>query len=138
MKKTPLQIVNERFKNKEELIKAVQTLATADLWLDRTNGDKGLERVSNAKLLRLHAVLEDVKQRFGTRDKVIEAIQALEKRSKDAGYKARLSQYPLPRLVDLHDAAARRAKRAEKAAKPAKKAAKKVRSKKARAKVKAA
>lgn len=136
MKKTPKQIVTERFKSKEDLLKAVNKLATSELWLDRTNGEKGLEHVSNAKLLRLHAVLEDAKKRFGSRDKLILAIQTLEKRSKDDGYKAKLSQYPLPRLIDVHDAAARRTQRASKAAKPVKKA-KKARSKKAKAKAKA-
>jgi hypothetical protein len=116
--------------------------ATAELWLDRTNADKGLARASNAKLLRLHATLEDAKKRFGSRDKLIAALLELEKRVKDAGYKARLSEFSLPRLIDLHDAAARRSKRAEKAkpaakaAKPAK-SAKKARSKKAKAKAKA-
>ncbi|HEY6727162.1 MAG TPA: hypothetical protein VI197_24175 [Polyangiaceae bacterium] len=138
MKKTPVQLVTERFQSKEKLVEAVTKLATTELWLDRTHADKGLARTSNAKLLRLHAVLEDAKKRFGSRDKLIAAILELEKRVKDSGYKARLSQYPLPRLIDQHDAAARRSKRAEKKAKPAPKAAKKARSKKARAKAKAA
>lgn len=138
MKKTPLQIVTERFQNKEKLVLAVKQLASEDLWLDRTNGEKGLERISNAKLLRLHAILEDAKQRFGSRAKLIAAIQTLEKRSKDDGYKARLSQYPLPRLIDQHDAAARRAKRAEKKPKVQKPAGKRSRSKKAKSKAAAA
>ena len=141
MKKTPVQIVTERFQSKEKLVEAVTKLATAELWLDRTNADKGFARISNAKLLRLQAVLEDAKKRFGSRDKLITAILELEKRVKDTGYKARLSQFPLPRLIDQHDSAARRSKRAakaEKKAKPAVKAAKKARSKKAKAKAKAA
>jgi hypothetical protein len=133
VKKTPKQIVTERFKSKEELVKAVQKLATSELWLDRTNGEKGLEHVSNAKLLRLHAVLENTKKRFGSRDKLVQAILTLEKRSKDEGYKSKLSQHPLPRLIDLHDAAARRVKRTANVAKPIKKA-KQARSKKAKAK----
>jgi len=140
VKKTPVQIVTERFQSKEKLVEAVTKLATTELWLDRTHAEKGLARTSNAKLLRLHAVLEDAKKRFGSRDKLIAAILELEKRVKDAGYKARLGQYPLPRLIDQHDAAARRNKRGEKKAKPAPKkaAAKKARSKKAQAKAKAA
>ena len=140
VKKTPVQLVTERFQSKEKLVEAVTKLATAELWLDRTNADKGLARASNAKLLRLHATLEDAKKRFGSRDKLIAALLELEKRVKDAGYKTRLGEFSLPRLIDLHDAAARRSKRAENkpkpAAKPAK-AAKKARSKKAKAKAKA-
>ncbi|HEU5073449.1 MAG TPA: hypothetical protein VFU02_04740 [Polyangiaceae bacterium] len=137
MKKTPVQLMTERFQSKEKLVEAVTKLATGELWLDRTHAEKGLARTSNAKLLRLHAVLEDAKKRFGSRDKLIAAILELEKRVKDSGYKTRLGQFPLPRLIDLHDAAARRSKRSEKKAKPAAKAVKKARSKKAKAKAKA-
>lgn len=125
MKKTPLSLTKERFASKDKLVEAVQKLATEDLWLDRVNGAKGLARVSNAKLLRLHDILTSVKKDFGSRGKLIDAILTLEKRTKDAGYKTRLEQYPLPRLVDLHGAASRRAKRAEAKAKAAPAPAKK-------------
>jgi hypothetical protein len=91
--------------------------------------------VSNAKLLRLHDRLSAVKNQFGSRETLVGAIMALEKRSKDAGYKARLEKYPLPRLLDLHGASTRRAKHAEaksKAAKPAKPAAPAAKKSKAR------
>lgn len=123
MNKTPIADVKERFGTKEKLIAAVEALATKELWLDRVNADKGLAKVSNAKLLRLHDALTDAKKRFGTRDKLIGAICEFEKRAKDEGYKTRLSSYPLPRLVDLHDAAKKRSSRAAK--KPAKPVVKK-------------
>ncbi len=134
MASTPLALVKERFESKEKLVAAVEKLATADLWLDRVNEDRGLGRISNAKLIRLHDALEDAKKRFGSRDKLIAKICESEKRSKDDGFKTRLAGYPLPRLLDIHDASAKRAARA--AAKPAApKAAKKPsRSKKAQAK----
>ena len=65
------------------------------------------------------------KQRFGSRDKLIAAILELEKRSKDAGYKARLEQFPLPRLLDAHQVADRKAKAKASEGAPKKKAAKK-------------
>jgi hypothetical protein len=122
MKKTPVKAVKEQFSSKEQLVAAVQKLASTDLWLDRVNEAKGLARVSNAKLLRLHAILTAVKKDFGSRAKLIDAILTLEKRAKDAGYKTRLEGYPLPRLVDIHSAASRRAKRASAKTAPAKKA----------------
>lgn len=140
MKTTPVQQVKDRFGDKQKLIAAVEQLATDELFLDRINEAKGLARVSNAKLLRLHDTLALVKQEFGSRAKLIAAILELEKRQKDAGLKARLEKYPTPRLLDVHRAAQRRRKRAEakaKAAAPAKKK-KKARSKKARAKARAA
>ena len=124
-KKTPLGLVKERFESKEKLVAAIEQLATSELWLDRVNADRGLARVSNAKLLRLHAALEDAKNRFGSREKLIASVLEAEKRTKDAGYKARLEGYPLPRLLDLHASATKRASRAPKAAAPKKKASKK-------------
>ena len=113
MKASPLELVKQRFGDKEQLVAKVQELATADLLLDRMNTVKGLSRVSNAKLLRLHDVLTRVKADFGSRQKLIEAVLALEKRDKDEGYRARLERYPTPRLVDLHRAATRRKKTAQ-------------------------
>lgn len=124
MKKPPLRLVKDSFQSKEKLVEAVQKLATPDLWIDRVNSEKGLARVANGKLVRLHAILSDAKQRFGSRDKLIAAILELEKRTKDAGYKARLEHYPLPRLLDAHHVADRKAKSKAEGA-PKKKAAKK-------------
>lgn len=130
----PLAIVKDRFGSKEKLVKAIEGLATKDLWLDRVNEDRGLGRVSNAKLLRLHETLEDAKKRFGSRDKLIKALCKIENREKDDGYQTRLNSYPLPRLIDLHDAAEKRSKKPKRAAPPKKKLA---RSKKAQTKAKA-
>lgn len=133
MKTTPLAQVKERFGEKAKLVAAVQKLATADLWIDKVNADRGLDSVSNSKLLRLHDMLESVKKEFGSRDKLIGKLLELEKRTKDDGYKARLQAYSTPRLVDTYGAAAKRAKRASAKA-PEKKAGKVARSKKAKAK----
>ena len=99
----PVGRVKGQFEDKAKLISAVQALATSALWLDRVNADKGLAKVSNAKLLRLHSALSRAKKEFGTRDKLIGAVLDLDKRAKDEGYKTRLGSYPLPRLLDLHD-----------------------------------
>lgn len=136
MKNPPLKAVKDRFGDKEKLVSAVKSLATSDLWLDRVNEAKGLERVSNAKLLRLHDTLSRVKKEFGSRAKLVDAILSHMKRTKDAGLRGKLEGYPTPRLVDLLDSAARRAKAVAKTAKVTKPAAKKklARSKKAQAK----
>ena len=117
MKKTPVSLVKERFESKEKLVAAVQKLATADLWLDRVSSGKGLGRVSNAKLVRLHDNLTDAKKRFGSRDKLVSSIVELKKRNKDKGFASKLAAYPLPQLLDLHAAATRESKRAEVSAK---------------------
>jgi hypothetical protein len=100
--KTPLAQVKEKFNDKAKLVAAVQKLAGDDLWIDRTNKNKGLGHVSNAKLIRLHDTFSAVKEKFGTRDKLIGAILDIEKRTKDDGYKTRLAKYPVPRLWDMY------------------------------------
>lgn len=117
--KSPLAIVKEKFGDKTKLVEAVKGLATEELWLGRTSADRGhdrgLEHVSNAKLLHLHAVLTQVKETFGTRAKLIDEVLAAENRSKDSGMRKRLEAYPVPRLYDLYKAAKKRAQTAAKA-----------------------
>lgn len=105
---TPNSQVKSKFESKEKLVAAVKSLATDDLWVPRLNADrggsKGLDHVSNAKLLKLHATFSAVKAKFGTRAKLIDAVLEAEGRSKDAGYRTRLEGYAVPRLFDLYTA----------------------------------
>ena len=110
--KSPLSLVKERFQDKDGLIRAVRELATDELWVDRLDQDKGLDSVSNKKLLRLHAILSEIKNQFGTRTKLIDTIADQEKRGKDDGYKVHLGRYSTPRLFDFYKSSTRRAKRA--------------------------
>ena len=125
--KTPLATVKDKFGDKTKLVEAVKAVAGEDLWLGRTSADlgkdRGLAHVSNAKLLRLHAVFSEVKEKFGTRAKLIDAIVELESRAKDEGYKTRLSAYPVPRLYDMYRSATKRKNAATAKKSPAKKAA---------------
>jgi len=118
MTKSPLAIVKDKFGDKTKLVEAVKALATEDLWLARTSADRGndrgLEHVSNAKLLRLHAVLSTVKEKFGTRAALIDAMLVAQKRTKDAGFRKRLEAYPVPRLFDLYKSVAKQAAKAAK------------------------
>jgi hypothetical protein len=124
--KTPLAVVKDKFGDKKKLVEAVEKLTGEALWVSRTNKDKGLAHVSNAKLLRLHATFTEVKEKFGTREKLIDAIVEIEKRTKDAGYRQHLSAWPVPRLYDAYRSLQKRhgvpAAPAAKAAAPAKKA----------------
>jgi hypothetical protein len=124
--KNPLSRVKEQFKDKASLVAAVEKLAdtgSSQLWLARTNKEKGLAHVSNAKLLRLHATFTEVKAKFGTRDKLVSAVLELEKRSKDTGLQHKLSEWPVPRLFDAYKSAAKRAAAAAAGAKKASAAA---------------
>lgn len=112
---TPLSTVKARFESKEKLVEAVEKLMTDDLWIPRLNSDRGgkrgIKHVSNAKLLRLHDTFTEVKEKFGSRAKLIDAVLEAENRSKDGGYKTRLEAYPVPRLYDQYKSASRRAKK---------------------------
>ena len=120
MAKTPIQIVKERFSDKAGLVKAVQGLMGGELSIDRLNADKGLDSVSNKKLLHLHDVLSQVKKDFGSRDKLIKAIADGAKKAKDADYAKSLEGIPTPRLFELYRSGqARSKKRAQPAAKSA-------------------
>lgn len=114
--KSPLAVVKERFGDKAKLVEALKAFTTEDLWLGRTSedrgGSKGLDRVSNAKLLRLHATFSEVKEKFGTRTKLIDELLSTMSRGKDAGMRKRLEAYPIPRLYDLYKSEAKRAKAA--------------------------
>jgi hypothetical protein len=124
--KNPLAVVKEKFGDKAKLVAAVEKFTGDDLWVARTNKDKGLAHVSNAKLLRLHATFTEVKEKFGTREKLIDAILEQQKRTKDAGMRQRLQAWPVPRLYDTYKSAAKRAAGAAKAAAPKAAAAPKV------------
>ncbi|MBX3223166.1 MAG: hypothetical protein KF795_21825 [Labilithrix sp.] len=134
--KSPIAAVKASFGDKAKLVAELENLTKGDdLWVSRLNAKKGLAHVSNAKLLRLHKTFTAVKEKFGTRAKLIDAIAEIEKRAKDEGYKTRLGAYPVPRLWDMYQSASKRVAGAEK---PAKKAAPKPKAEKKAAPKKAA
>ena len=141
--KTPLSAVKETFGEKAKLVAELEKFTKdEDLWVSRVNENKGLAHVSNAKLLRLHKTFTTVKEKFGSRAKLIDAIAEIEKRTKDEGYKKRLGGFPVPRLWDLYQSVSKRVAaaakpKAAKRAKVEKKAAPKKAAKKAAAKKKA-
>ena len=117
--KTPLTLMKEKFGEKAKLVEAIEKLAGEELWVSRTNSAKGLAHVSNAKLLRLHGTLTEVKAKFGTRDKLIDAILEFEKRTKDTDFRKKLSAWPVPRLFDTYKSASKRHGAAPASPKPA-------------------
>ncbi|MBI2395886.1 MAG: hypothetical protein HYV09_40355 [Deltaproteobacteria bacterium] len=116
MAKSPAQIVKDKFGDKQKLVDAVKQFVNEDLWVGRENKDKGLARVSNAKLLRLLETFTAVQSKWGTRSKLIDAVVDAAGRAKDAGYRAGLESWPVPRLYDTYKSLT-----AKKAEKPAKK-----------------
>ncbi len=108
MKNTPLQEVKERFGSKENLIKELKTLFDkGKMFEDRLNPDKGLARVSNAKLLKLHKIATEVGERFTTRENLVTDLTKLMGREKDEGLKERFEKWGLPRLWDYYSSVAK-------------------------------
>ncbi|MFO8071723.1 MAG: hypothetical protein R6V85_07585 [Polyangia bacterium] len=101
MKQTPLAEIKERFGSKDELVKELKKLFDkGNLFENRLSADKGLAHVSNAKLLKLYDVAMEVKERFSTRDKLIDDLLRTLGRVKDEGLRARYERWGLPRLWD--------------------------------------
>ena len=124
--KNPLAAVKDKFGDKAKLVAELEKLTkNDDLWVSRVNANKGLAHVSNAKLLRLHATFAAVKEKFGTRAKLIDAIAELEKRAKDDGFKTHLGAFPVPRLWDIYQSTTKRHDAKTKAAAPKTKTVKK-------------
>jgi hypothetical protein len=69
-----------------------------------------LHKASNTQLLRLSRVVETVKEKFGSREKLIAAIGSADKKAKDKDYLAKLDSLSLPNLLDLATAHQRRAR----------------------------
>ncbi len=118
MKLTPLAAAKKRFgidekdptkarkATKTKLVAAVKKHVDGGLWTDGL-GDKGLEHVSNAKLLRLLDVLDTIKSEFKTRDALVKAILEAEGR-KDATFSKHFADWSSPRLWDRLQAARKR------------------------------
>lgn len=113
MIKSPLASVKARFGEdrkaaKAELVKAVRA-AGEGFFTDRlADSEGGLDRVSNAKLLRLEASFKTIKKSFASREKLVDGLAEIEKR-KDPGYKAFLEKQSTLKLWDRYKSAKKRA-----------------------------
>jgi hypothetical protein len=75
----------------------------------RPSQQSGGSSASPCQAAPLYSALTAVKEKFGTRAKLVDAICEIEKRAKDEGFKKRLLGYPVPRLFDAYRSAAKRA-----------------------------
>ncbi len=107
--RTPLSEVKERFGSKDALIKEIEKLTAKKDLLAEKLSDKGIDHVSNAKLLRLHRLVTDVTERFTSRAALVDAYLELKHRSKDEPYRQKLMTYTLGRLYDMYQVAQRKA-----------------------------
>ena len=83
--------------------------------LARADEDTGvitdrLKTASNQQLLRLQAAVTTMKDKYGSRDKLIAAIGTATNKGKDKDYLAALDKLSLPNLLDLAKSHERRAR----------------------------
>ena len=111
--KSPLAIVNETFGAKDKLVdKLVGLLDRGDESKDDLR--KRLSTAANTKLLHLHKVATEVKEKWGSHDALVQDVAKALGRTKDKPFVERLAAYSDARLVDLAKATERRSKRTKK------------------------
>lgn len=111
-KETPLQAVKRLYQSKDKLIdKVVDVARGADE--DVAEVKERLATVSNKKLLRLAEVGKQVKEKYGSKDKLAASLAAALGKAKDGDYVARLGRYSTARLLDMMQAAERRVRRSK-------------------------
>jgi hypothetical protein len=103
----PLHTVKTQFGSKEALVDKLVPLL--DKQAEETEADfkDRLMRVSNRKLLRLLARETDLRERFGSRETLVDKIVEIKKG--DAEYRRKLLGLSTGRLISLHRGLARRA-----------------------------
>jgi hypothetical protein len=105
MRKTPLQTVKEKFDGREKLVAELVGM------VDKMHGDDSdaavktrLMGLSNQKLLRLYAVEQKVRERFGDKAKLVTHIMDARKKAgltSDATLQTKLETYAKAQLLDL-------------------------------------
>ena len=105
MKKSPMQTVKDKFGGRANLVSQLVSM------VDKMNGDDSDDAVrsrlmglTNKKLLRLYAVEQKVRERFGDKAKLVQHILDARKaagHTADETYKAKISAFPKARLMDL-------------------------------------
>jgi hypothetical protein len=112
--KSPLAIVNETFGAKDKLVdKLVGLLDRGDESKDDLR--KRLSSAANGKLLHLHQIATQVKEKYGSHDALVAQVAKALGRTKDKPFVERLAATSDARLIDLVKATERRSKKAEKA-----------------------
>jgi hypothetical protein len=114
--KSPLSIVNDTFGAKDKLVDKLMAMLDRDEE-PKEELRKRLLAAANSRLLNLHRVATTVKDKFGSRDKLVAQAAAVAGKSKDKDYVTRLDSQSDARLLDMITTAERKAKAKKAAAK---------------------
>lgn len=110
-KETPLQAVKRLYGSKDKLIESVVGVAK-QAGEDAAEVKERLVSASNKKLLRLAEVSKQIKDDYGSKDKLADALAKALGRAKDSDYVTKLKGLSATRLLDMMKAAGRRARKA--------------------------
>lgn len=105
MRKTPLQTVKDKFGDRDKLVGELVGM------VDKMQGDDSDQQVrsrlmglSNKKLLRLYAVEQKVREKFGDKDKLVASIIDARKKAgltADETYETKIRTFSKARLMDM-------------------------------------
>ena len=112
-KKSPLSRTKDEHGTKEKLVDKLVTLLgqIRKVEEDKDELKARLLASSNKKLLRLMEVGSEIREKFGSVDKLAEAAAGALNRAKDAPYLARLKALTPGKLLDVLHAAEKRGKK---------------------------
>ena len=107
MSKSPLHQVNADFGGKDKLVdKIVGLLGSGEEPRDELR--KRLLGAANSKLIRLHRVASTVKDKFGSKDKLVDATATQLGKTRDKDYVEKLGSFSSGKLLDLLRAGVKR------------------------------
>jgi hypothetical protein len=113
MKKSPIQVVKEKYGNKSDLVAKVMPLLSVPEGESIEEFTARITKASNRQLLRLLASEERVRKDFESKDGLVAAIVKFKFPFKgNPAYAAKLSRFTSSRLLDLHDSLRKAAARA--------------------------
>jgi hypothetical protein len=112
-KKSPLARQKDEHESKEKLVDRLMSIlgSIAKSDEDKDTVKARLLAASNKKLLRLVEVGGEIKSKYGSIDKLAEAVGAAMGRGKDAPFIDKLKSYTPARLLDMVKAAEKRGKK---------------------------
>ena len=104
-KLSPAQEVKQRFGSKEKLAEELLPVLERDDDVDDAEFERRVKTASNRQLLRLHRVHEIVKHRFGSKEKLVDALVAKQFPKGNDPYRTKLLKLRPTRLLDLYRSA---------------------------------
>lgn len=106
---TPLETVKKQFGSKESLVSRLVPMLDRPSDETDDNFTERLLRVSNKKLLKLLDREQTVREKFGSREALVDRIVSLRFGRADADYRRKISGYSTGRLLSMHAGLARKA-----------------------------